>query len=355
MDSAGEQHSKSRKRDRIKNFLKDPFGSRTGSPSPSRITSHPAVGGPGTSSQADHNVAVPTPPAENATRSEIRSDQDNINTSIEVIPARNEENPFVPSISISDHDGASQVSSPFPPSGRLARRQGEGEAQEITTQVENPIQDDGAVVAEGDPSARSNIPATATSHAANEPQEITAAVEHQPAGLAGKIYEGVKTTLRKVVQVSDAFPPLKSVAAGLLVICDTIDGYGENKEEFNELLKRVEALSKIMISCPPDVPQEVKDRFDGLSRTLDEKQRILQAKVDPTRSGVERAILAAQDQQEVLKLTQEVRFAIEIAMFDAIIENRAQTYRIVSGVDWLKERFNGASGFVPSASASHGP
>ena len=40
---------------------------------------------------------------------------------------------------------------------------------------------------------------------------------------AGKIYESVKTTLRKVVEVSDVFPPVKSVAAGLLVICDTID------------------------------------------------------------------------------------------------------------------------------------
>ena len=42
-------------------------------------------------------------------------------------------------------------------------------------------------------------------------------------GAANKIYEGVKTTLRKVVEVSDVFPPVKSVAAGLLVICDTID------------------------------------------------------------------------------------------------------------------------------------
>ncbi|RXW15254.1 hypothetical protein EST38_g10598 [Candolleomyces aberdarensis] len=155
-----------------------------------------------------------------------------------------------------------------------------------------------------------------------------------------KLYKGVKTALENIVKVADVFPPLKSVAAGLLIICDTIDAYGENKEEFSTLLRRVEVLSKIMDSCPPDVPQEVKDRFDGLLRTVDEKQKILQAKVDPTRSGVERAVLAAQDKEELLRLTQEVRFAIEIAMFDAIIENTAQTFRIVSGVDWLKERFN---------------
>ncbi|KAJ2934718.1 hypothetical protein H1R20_g2382, partial [Candolleomyces eurysporus] len=156
-------------------------------------------------------------------------------------------------------------------------------------------------------------------------------------------YEGVKTTLRKVVEVSDVFPPLKSVAAGLLVICDTVDAYGENKQEFDELLKRVDVLSKIMVSCPPDVSQEMKDRFDGLSRTLEKNKKILQAKVDPDRSGVERVMLAAQDKQEVSKLTQEIRFAIEIAMFDAIIENKAQTLQIVSGVHWLKERINGAS------------
>ncbi|KAJ2933760.1 hypothetical protein H1R20_g3334, partial [Candolleomyces eurysporus] len=168
-------------------------------------------------------------------------------------------------------------------------------------------------------------------------QESTVHVEHQ---LLGKIYVGVKTTLRKVVEVSDVFSPLKSVAAGLLVICDIVDAYGENKQEFSELLKRVDVLSKIMVSCPPDVSQEVKDRFDGLLRTLEKQQKILQAKVDPTRSGVERVMLAAQDKQELLKLTQEIRFAIEIAMFDAIIENKAQTLQIVSGVHWLKEQIN---------------
>ncbi|RXW13412.1 hypothetical protein EST38_g12441, partial [Candolleomyces aberdarensis] len=357
MDPSGDQRNKPRKRDQFKNFFKDGFGSRTPLPSIPRTTTQSTVaGGSGTASQAAHDVAVPTLPAENTTRSAIQSDQDNINTAIgsqprqdlsrqaiqstlseaiPSLPAQNEENTFIPSISIFDHDGASQVSSPFPPSGRLTSYQGEGEAQGTTAHVESPIQDHGAAVVEGDlPSpTQSNISATATFQAVNEPQESTADVEHQPTGFAGKIYEGVKTTLRKVVKISDVFPPVKSVAAALLA-------YGENKEEFDALLKRVEVLSRIMVCCPSDVPQEAKDRFDGLSRTLEETKKILQDKVDPTRSGVERAMLATQDKQEMLKLTQEVRFAIEIAMFDAIIENRVQTYRIVSGVDWLKERFN---------------
>ncbi|KAJ2928074.1 hypothetical protein H1R20_g9012, partial [Candolleomyces eurysporus] len=174
---------------------------------------------------------------------------------------------------------------------------------------------------------------------ANAPTEDTNRGEIQTR-LASKIYESVKTTLRKVVEVSEVFPPLKSVAAGLLVICDTIDAYDENKQEFIELLKRMEVLSRIMDSCPSDISQEVKDRFDGLLRTLEEKQKILKAKVDPTRSGVERVMLAPQDKQLVLKITQEIRFAIEIAMFDAIIENRAQTLQIVRGINWLKQRID---------------
>ncbi|RXW13411.1 hypothetical protein EST38_g12443 [Candolleomyces aberdarensis] len=359
MDPQGEQRSKPRKRDRIKKFYKDPFSSRTGSSSSSRTTSHPTVaGGPGTSFQTRHDVTAPTPLAENIPHSEIQSDQDNINTATEIIPAQNEENTFIPFTSTSGQNGAWQVSSPIPPSGPLEMSRGEGEVHGTTAGFENPIQDHGAAIVEGNPPdlsspAQANIPATVASHTANEPQEGTAPVALQPARATGKIYKGVKTTLQKIVQVSDVFPPLKSVAAGLLVICNTIDGYGKNKEEFNELLKRMEVLSKIMVSCPPDVLQEVKDCFDGLLRTLEEKQKILQAKVDPTRSGVERAILAMQDKQEVSKLTQEVRFAIEIAMFDAIIENRAQTFWIVSGVDWLKEQFNGASVLVTSTSTSH--
>ncbi|RXW11633.1 hypothetical protein EST38_g14222 [Candolleomyces aberdarensis] len=79
-------------------------------------------------------------------------------------------------------------------------------------------------------------------------------------------YEGVKTTLRRIVDVSDVFPPLKSTAAALLAICNTIDAYGENHEEFNAVLKRVEVLSQIIDKSPPNVETGVQDRFSGLSR-----------------------------------------------------------------------------------------
>ncbi|KAJ2911890.1 hypothetical protein MD484_g8525, partial [Candolleomyces efflorescens] len=202
----------------------------------------------------------------------------------------------------------------------------DGEYQ-VDTLAEHPTQDPLAM----DPES----PATTASQEVNGPQ-----AEQQSPTVAKKIYEGVKTTLRKIVYVSDVLPPLKSTAAGLLVICDTIDAYGENKEEFNGLLKRVEVLSQIMESCPHDVSEEVKDRFGGLSRTLEEKRKVLEGKLDPNRSRAERMLLGPQDKQEVLKLTQEIKFAIEIAMFNVIVKNSAQTLNVVKGVDWLKEQIN---------------
>ncbi|KAF6764405.1 hypothetical protein DFP72DRAFT_840467 [Ephemerocybe angulata] len=79
-------------------------------------------------------------------------------------------------------------------------------------------------------------------------------------------YEGVKTTLRAIERAADVFTPLKSTAAALLVICDTIDAYGKNREEFERLLKRVDVISSIMASWPKDASQGAEDRFSGLSR-----------------------------------------------------------------------------------------
>lgn len=160
--------------------------------------------------------------------------------------------------------------------------------------------------------------------------------------LGRTIYEGVKTTLQKVVEVSDVFPPLKSTAAGLLAICNAIDAYDDNKDEFEKLLKRVEALSRIMESCPEDVDEissEVKDRISGLARTIEEHTQILGAKLNPARSTAERVFLHPQDRQTIAKITQEIRFAVEIAMFEVTMENGVRMLQAVKKVDWLKEDF----------------
>ncbi|KAF6756382.1 hypothetical protein DFP72DRAFT_846694 [Ephemerocybe angulata] len=132
-------------------------------------------------------------------------------------------------------------------------------------------------------------------------------------GIGSKIYGSMKTTLRLVVEMGDVFPPVKSTAAGLLFIFDLIDAYGENHEEFNKLLERVKALSAILTSCPKNVPEEVLDRFRGLSLTLLEKEEELKRKLE-NRSRVERVILSAQDKEEIMKLTQEIKMIIEIAV-----------------------------------------
>ncbi|RXW13954.1 hypothetical protein EST38_g11900 [Candolleomyces aberdarensis] len=340
-------------------FFKERFSPRD--PSLSGPSSHPnVVEDTGTSSKARHDVPTPDPPAEHTNRSNIQSHQDNIDTAVGRQPPRDhsgqavqatssEAVPFlqaqreekIPSTSAFDHDRASLVSNPFSLSKRLESSQGEGEPQMTTAHIDHPGQDLGTTVVEAGPSdllIQSNNPAAETSHAANESQDGPPHVEHQPAGLGSKIYEGVKTTLRRIVDVSDVFPPLKSTAAGLLVICNAIDAYGENHEEFDALLKRVDVLSRIIDKSPANVQPGVQDRFSGLSRTLEQKKEILQDKLNPNRSGFDRAFLADQDKQAVLKLTQEIRFAIEIAMFDVTIENMTQTLQIVSGVDWLKER-----------------
>ncbi|KAJ2923747.1 hypothetical protein H1R20_g13347, partial [Candolleomyces eurysporus] len=211
---------KPRKRDRIKMFFSRP---------PSR-TPRTFAGGLGTSSQVAYDAAILTPPAENTTRSEIQSNQGGIDTAIGCqprqdltsqstsseampsLPARNEGITVIPSTSAFDHDVASRVSKPSPPRGRLARLRGERKPQITTAHVDHPSQALGTTFVEADPSdlpIQSNRPAAATSHGANEPQDGPAHVDHQPAGLGSKIYEGVKTTLRRIVDVSDVFPPIE--------------------------------------------------------------------------------------------------------------------------------------------------
>ncbi|KAF5338082.1 hypothetical protein D9611_014199 [Ephemerocybe angulata] len=166
---------------------------------------------------------------------------------------------------------------------------------------------------------------------------VEAGVSVPSEGIGSKIYGGVRAALRLVADLGDVFPPVKSTAAGLLFIFDVIDAYGENHEEFRKLLERVNMLSAIMESCPKDVPQEVLDRFSGLSLTLLEKTELLQRKLDPTRSKVERAILSTEDKDEIIKITQEITMVIEIAMFKSVTQNEFRTIQAVSEIKWLRE------------------
>ncbi|KAF5336455.1 hypothetical protein D9611_006666 [Ephemerocybe angulata] len=147
-----------------------------------------------------------------------------------------------------------------------------------------------------------------------------------------KLFEGVKTALETVVTVADVFPPLKSTAAGLLVLLKAIDDYGENRKEFTRLSERLKVLSEIMVSFPAEFPEEVGDRFRGLASIVEESQKILEERLDPKRSKIERFILSPRDKEEVLKITQEISFAIEIAMFQSTIQNEFRTLQVVGTI-----------------------
>jgi hypothetical protein len=197
-------------------------------------------------------------------------------TSSEVIPSLPEQiGETTIMLSTLDQDDGLQVSGSFALNEQLASSQEVQPATAVNLGAE--------VAVEGVHTGQSESPAATASQAGHEPQQSSAQDEQQSPRVAKKIYGGVKTTLQRIVDVPGVFPPLKSTAAGLLVICDTIDvsvslnkrisllpiyvqAYGENKEEFDGLLKRVEVLSQIIASCPPNISQEVKDRFDGLSR-----------------------------------------------------------------------------------------
>ncbi|KAF5330175.1 hypothetical protein D9611_010598 [Ephemerocybe angulata] len=202
---------------------------------------------------------------------------------------------------------------------------------DVKQAVEGPIQDpSGRIIPFPDPSQGD----TNTDHQNIDNSPSEAIIKQQSPGR--KFYEGMKTTLRTIERVSDVFPPLKSTAAALLVICETIDAYGENLEEFERLLKRVEILYSIMESWPEEASQDAKDR------TLVDMERILKRKVDGTRSGLERAgaVLTGQDKEDVLKLTREIELAMEIALFEATVTNERRGLQIVRGIEWLKDRSN---------------
>jgi hypothetical protein len=119
-------------------------------------------------------------------------------------------------LSTPDQDDGLQVSGSFALSEQLANSQ-----EEVQPATAANL---GAEVAvEGVRTGQSESPAATASQAGQEPQQSSAQDEQQSPRVAKKIYGGVKTTLQRIVDVSDVFPPLKSTAAGLLVICDTIE------------------------------------------------------------------------------------------------------------------------------------
>ncbi|KAF6750300.1 hypothetical protein DFP72DRAFT_512129 [Ephemerocybe angulata] len=140
---------------------------------------------------------------------------------------------------------------------------------------------------EGDASTEIELP-EADSEVQLPQKNPSTEIEHREGDLSTKedlpsaarmLYEGVKTTLRTIEKVSDVFPPLKSTAAALVVICDTIDRYRENPKEFEKLLQRVELVANAMKSCPPRLSLSLETRFERLAGDLNGIKMKVEAKL----------------------------------------------------------------------------
>ncbi|KAJ3522450.1 hypothetical protein NMY22_g11886 [Coprinellus aureogranulatus] len=147
----------------------------------------------------------------------------------------------------------------------------------------------------------------------------------------------LKSTLGFVERVSDVFPPLKSTVAGINAIVEAADDFFGNQDEFVKLSERVRLLDEILRGrSDSSLPQDVRDRRDGLARAVDDLGKQLLGKI--TRDKWKRAVFAKEDQQDVIRIIREINFAIEYAMLDVTITSEALVLRTVEGIDWLKER-----------------
>ncbi|KAF6764441.1 hypothetical protein DFP72DRAFT_840503 [Ephemerocybe angulata] len=270
-----------RKRDRGKRWLKDTF---TFSRSPSAAPSHPNLSGPHTP-QTTHRPNTTSRDAQDlqadGTLSIASTPTDGLVAQPEPTWGRAAASPLPITFAktgIPNSPGAQKIAEGtsassaeqqslqshvpgLPPIPVDLGTETAAQNHDVKQAVEGPIQDpSGRIIPFPDPSQGD----TNTDHQNIDNSPSEAIIKQQSPGR--KFYEGMKTTLRTIERVSDVFPPLKSTAAALLVICETIDAYGENLEEFERLLKRVEILYSIMESWPEDASQDAKDRFSGLSR-----------------------------------------------------------------------------------------
>ncbi|KAF5339115.1 hypothetical protein D9611_011179 [Ephemerocybe angulata] len=291
MSAPGER--KPRRRDRAKGFLETAYRRLTHKPSrlPSRSRSLP-----------------PSPTSETDTQS-----HEHFNS-----VDKSSEDPISDQHGTTNLSCSSTQSKAVPPPGRSSN-----EPQGSDVQDELP---DGSASLEQEDSARTLFQAEAG---------------HRLPSFGKTSYAVLKNTLETVVAVTDFFPPVKSAAAGLLVICQAIDAYGDNQEESEKLLQRVAALSTIMSSFPradDDVLPEVRDRFSGLSRTINQYKESLEAMLEQNpKSKAVRVFLAPQQKAELLKLGQELSFAIELATFESTVENGKRVLCVIKDIKWLKE------------------
>ncbi|KAJ3532884.1 hypothetical protein NMY22_g7564 [Coprinellus aureogranulatus] len=189
------------------------------------------------------------------------------------------------------------------------------------------------------------------------PNPISSAPEANPAPESTTSYDkstwyrALRTTLTLVERASDAFPPLKSTAAGLNALMELKDAFYGNREEFDKLEKRVILLDEIL-GGRSDLPPGIQDRHDGLARAVEAIGAQLKERIAQT--NLQRLAAANDDKQEIVRLIREINFAIEFAMvrtfsvtieahlfttnskLDVTIRNETLILQAVEGIDWMK-------------------
>ncbi|EAU80940.1 hypothetical protein CC1G_03116 [Coprinopsis cinerea okayama7 len=133
---------------------------------------------------------------------------------------------------------------------------------------------------------------------------------------ARTIFYGTKEVLRVIKETTDVFPLVKSVAAAMLEILNMFDTVEDNRDEVKKLL--------------------IQDRLGGLARMLEQKVSEMKRKLDD--SKVKRVFNATEDEKEIQRAVEEVRFAIEIAMLDVSISGHRVTVQVAEGMGWVKEK-----------------
>ncbi|KIJ46971.1 hypothetical protein M422DRAFT_249250 [Sphaerobolus stellatus SS14] len=136
----------------------------------------------------------------------------------------------------------------------------------------------------------------------------------------------IKETLRTIVNVTDVFPPLKSVAAGILEIIEQYDAVHDVQHGFTELRKQLEGLLVVVRLYQDDISVNIMNALTGLARAIEEKKTVLEKKLGQT--VLVRGVSAPADIAFMTETMRDMNFAIQVVMMDISLATHIETSSI---------------------------
>ncbi|KIJ46783.1 hypothetical protein M422DRAFT_249517 [Sphaerobolus stellatus SS14] len=162
----------------------------------------------------------------------------------------------------------------------------------------------------------------------------------------------IKETLRTIVNVTDVFPPLKSVAAGILEIIERYDAVHDVQRGFTKLQKQLEELLAVIRLYQDDVPVNVMNALTGLARAIEEKRTVLEKKLEE--SVPVRVVSAPADIAFMTETMRDVNYAIQVVMMDISLATHIETSSISNKIsDIHSDVYLGKLGCVTGAEFNH--